>query len=853
MPREGASGLWRSEDMIRLDVITQREVLYDTVVCVGLLGKAQFVDVNGGGAAFTRPYTAEIRRYDELERKLSIINVELEGETDLSMQGPPALGTPDHLRRLLCGTVLEEEEKVDALLEDLKTVNASLQDLRREMNFRLELSLLHTRLQDLLPSHLSQPSDALLQAPHLLGMVDAARAEVIYAMTYRATKGNALVELDNKHAMLLDPLTGERCVAKIPFAVFTSSPAVLKRVERLILSLGATIHTLREVSEARTEEHEHEMGELQHMYERMQLRKSELLQKHALMHSTFLRVVQMKKHIFLTMNLCVVRGSTCTASVWIPRRHEEALRTAIREAVHTAAGNVASVVAPHPSQSNPPTFFETNKFTRVFQSIVDSYGTARYKEVNPGVFTIVTFPYLFGIMYGDIGHGILLLLFALYFVLMETRWSHCHLNEMLAMLFGGRYLLLLMGLFSIYMGALYNDFFGFSVGFFSSAYAWPPIGDQKGTVHPLGGNNRTGVYPVGLDVAWTETENKLEFYNSVKMKCAVIVGVVQMLTGNVLSLLNHIHNRDLPKIFFLFIPELLFLLCTFGYMSLLIVIKWCVSWENTSEAPSILETMTNFFLQPGTVTQPLYKGQSLVQVILLLTAFAMVPAMLIMMPLLEARKHRGASRGYCLFTDNLSLPVISRDTSSVDGEQTVTVSVEHRNDPSSVVLEGVWRAHSDAVADRDRVEDTSAWHVPHSTADAPSHAAAAGDVETGHPFDLSEVIIHYMIHTIEYVLGCVSNTASYLRLWALSLAHAQLSEVFFTFAVVKTLAVDTTGVLIAAGVAVWLGVTLAVLVGMEALSAFLHALRLHWVEFNNKFYVGDGVSYEPFELLGSVD
>merc|ERR1719259_681519 len=129
-------------------------------------------------------------------------------------------------------------------------------------------------------------------------------------------------------------------------------------------------------------------------------------------------------------------------------------------------------------------------------------------------------------------------------------------------------------------------------------------------------------------------------------------------------------------------------------------------------------------------------------------------------------------------------------------------------------------------------------------------AGAVGGHGHGEEFEFGEVFIHQIIETIEYVLGTVSHTASYLRIWALSLAHQQLSLVFFqkTLTMGLEMTFPANGIMIYLMFAAWFGITLGVLLGMDVLECFLHILRLHWVEFQSKFFKAGGHKFEPFSI-----
>ena len=105
-----------------------------------------------------------------------------------------------------------------------------------------------------------------------------------------------------------------------------------------------------------------------------------------------------------------------------------------------------------------------NDFTAPFQEVVNTYGVPRYQEVNPALFAIPIFPFLFGVMFGDIGHGGVLLAMGIWLT------TSSQAKKMAGAFYGIRYLLLLMGIFSFYCGWIYDEFFSLPFNIFGSCY-----------------------------------------------------------------------------------------------------------------------------------------------------------------------------------------------------------------------------------------------------------------------------------------------------------------------------------------------------------------------------------------------
>jgi V/A-type H+-transporting ATPase subunit I len=103
----------------------------------------------------------------------------------------------------------------------------------------------------------------------------------------------------------------------------------------------------------------------------------------------------------------VRRGSFAALVGWTPTAELPALQERL------APEGAAVVELPAPGSIEPPTLLAPARLGRAFRPLVDTYGPARYADIDPTVFAASSFVLMFGMMFGDVGHGALLALLAL--------------------------------------------------------------------------------------------------------------------------------------------------------------------------------------------------------------------------------------------------------------------------------------------------------------------------------------------------------------------------------------------------------------------------------------------------------
>ncbi|KAI3448008.1 hypothetical protein Pfo_004673 [Paulownia fortunei] len=752
----------RSEPMQLVQLILPVESAHLAISYLGDLGLIQFKNLNVEKSPFQRTYAIQIKRCGEMARKLRFFR------DQMTKAGLPAAA------RSVTQAVIsldDLEVKLGDLEAELVEINANGEKLQRSYNELVEYRLVPQKAGEFFNSVLSnaeahqreyasnQSGEESLETPLLseletgndsskqvkvgfiTGLVPREKSVASERILFRATRGNVFFKQAIIDELVIDPVSGEKVctehlakniILKICEAFGANRYAFnedLAKQSQMITEVSGRLSELKTTSDTRVVHHKNLLQTIGEQFEQWNF------------------LVRNEKPIYHTLNMLSidVTKKCLVAEGWSPVFATKQVQDALHRATHDSNSQVDAIFRVLHAREMPPTYFRTSKFTSAYQEIVDAYGVAKYQEANPGVFTIVTFPFLFAVMFGD--WGMAYAFYLLHYILLSEKRNSPKLGDIMEMTFGGRYVIMLMALFSIYTGLIYNDFFSMPFELSApSAYACRDPSCRDATT--VGLIKVRDTHPFGVDPAWHGTRSELPFLNSLKMKMSILLGVAQMNLGIILSYFNAQFFKNSLNI------------CLFGYLSVLIIIKWC-----TGSQADLYHVMIYMFLSstdelgenqlfPGQKTTHSFQS-SLLQLVLLLLALVSVPWMLLPKPFLlklQHSRHQGESYA--------PLP---------DTEESLQSEANH---------------------------------------DSHGHEE----------FEFSEVFVHHLIHTIEFVLGAVSNTASYLCLWALSLAHSELSSVFYE----KVL--------------------------LLAWGAFLHALRLHCVEFQNKFYEGDGYKFYPFSF-----
>ena len=104
-----------------------------------------------------------------------------------------------------------------------------------------------------------------------------------------------------------------------------------------------------------------------------------------------------RRFIFENLSKCIVGPNFIDGEVWVRDDKFEEIQRDLLMTTDDFGSAIFFDIKDYGMRK--PTYIPTNSFTFPFQQIVDQYGIPRHGEVNPGLFTTITFTFLFGVMF----------------------------------------------------------------------------------------------------------------------------------------------------------------------------------------------------------------------------------------------------------------------------------------------------------------------------------------------------------------------------------------------------------------------------------------------------------------------
>lgn len=369
---------------------------------------------------------------------------------------------------------------------------------------------------------------SIMNIGFVAGVIPRSRISAFERILWRTLRGNLYMNQSEIPKPIIDPTSGEE-IQKNVFVIFAHGKEVIAKIRKISESLGADLYSVDENGDLRRDQVHEVNSRLSDLASVLRNTKQTLdaeLTQIARSLTAWMIIIKKEKAVYQTLNRCSYDHArkTLIAEAWCPTNSIPLIKSTLQDVNDRAGLSVPTIINQIKTSKTPPTYNKTNKFTEAFQTIINAYGTAKYTEVNPGLPTIVTFPFLFAVMFGDFGHGLLMTFAAIAMVYWERPLQKTKLNEIVAMAFYGRYIMLLMGIFSVYTGLIYNDVFSKSMPLFKSQWEWDSNGFAEGK--PVQAKLDSGGYryPFGVDWRWHGSENELLFSNSYKMKLSIVMG-----------------------------------------------------------------------------------------------------------------------------------------------------------------------------------------------------------------------------------------------------------------------------------------------------------------------------------------